>query len=56
MTAQQAIQSLKNEINATLFFFIEMDVKIYGYITMETVSAFDTQKTTFPKVLKSFIK
>lgn len=53
MNAQQ-IQELKKEISETLFFFVSMDMKLYGKISKETVSAFNTQRVQFPEILIQF--
>ena len=54
MNAQQ-IQELKKEISETLFFFVSMDMKLYGKISQETVSAFNTQRVKFPEILVQFV-
>lgn len=47
---------LKNNIKSTLFYFIAMDLKIYGHIVPSTLKAFKYQNVPFPKELRKFIK
>ena len=42
------LAQLKNEINETLYFLIESDLKIYGFITKGTEEAFNTQHVIIP--------
>ena len=50
------LKELKKEINKTLYFFVESDLNIYGFITESTINCFTTQGVKFPKKLKSFLK
>jgi hypothetical protein len=45
------LKGLKDEINETLFFFVESDISIYGYITESTKECFETQNVRFPYIL-----
>lgn len=53
MKTQTLIQGLKNEINETLLFFVESDIKIYGFITKGTEEAFKTQGVKIPESLNT---
>jgi len=50
------LQELKQEINETLLFFVETDLKIYGKVTADTREAFNTQGVEFPEQLKELNK
>lgn len=43
------IQDLREEINATLMWMCETDLKLYGYIPLITVECFEEQNQAFPK-------
>ena len=47
-TFKTILTELKTEINETLFFFLESDLKTYGFITKSTEDAFKTQKSEIP--------
>lgn len=49
------LEGLKKEIDQTLMFFVSSDLKIYGYITTNTVECFAVQNRKFPEALKGFI-
>lgn len=49
------IENLKSEINDTLLFFVESDLKIYGFITKGTIEAFETQNVKLPDSLNELI-
>lgn len=53
---RQVLAGLRNEINETLHFMVSTDISIYGYVTEETKSCFETQKVEFPKVLEDLSK
>lgn len=47
---------LKKEIDATLLFFIESDITIYGKIQQGTIDAFKVQGVEIPEKFKGFLK
>lgn len=48
---KQVLKELKQEIEATLLFFIQTDLEIYGFVTENTKEAFKTQGGILPKEL-----
>lgn len=48
-------EGLKQEINATLMFFIDTDINIYGKISDRTKEAFKVQGVEIPKEYQKFI-
>lgn len=50
-TYHSILKGLKTEINETLFFFLQSDFNIYGFITKGTEEAFETQKIEIPASL-----
>ena len=53
---EQTKKGLRPEIDSTLMFFVEMDLKIYGYVTEDTVRAFRNQNTELPEIVKVNLK
>lgn len=43
---------LKKEIKNSLYFLADMDMKIYGRLTLDTKKAFKMQKVPIPKKYK----
>lgn len=46
---------LQQEIDATLIFFIETDINIYGKISESTKEAFKVQGVEIPKKFKKYL-
>ena len=54
--ASEVLKELKNEIQETLYFFIDCDLQIEGYIKESTKELFKIQKVKFPAELEEFVK
>jgi len=54
--ALKVLAELKDEVEACLKFFIESDIKIYGFIKKGTVEVFKVQGVEFPELLIKFVK
>jgi len=49
-------EGLKKEIDATLIWFAETDINIYGKITQGTLDAFKAQNVELPEQFKKWVK
>ena len=50
-TSNQVLKELKEEVDKTLLFFVEMDLKVYGTVSDTTKEAFVKQGVKFPQEL-----
>ncbi len=56
MNQQEVLKELKNEVDATLYFFLTTDLEIYGKVTESTKEAFKVQGVTLPAIFLSIVK